>query len=268
MKCPKCGFISFDFNQFCPKCNRELADEQIKLNLPFFRPDPPQLLGILTGEAFDSETDIQSDESDLGEESIQELYLGPEDSLVELEEDQPIEDQFDSVSLEPDESVSPPSLPKLEHEDYEPTPDLEDISKEKSENVLPVTEQKEEDLFDLLIENGSDAIEAPDKELPIDSETSKNELTKVEKENIEEEEEISLPLDDISFEDLEIEEAVSSESVNIEPDDAPVTDINFPKDSGTMESFYLDNNAEGLTKEIDMKKFKKLDSKKDDKAEY
>jgi hypothetical protein len=39
MKCPKCGYISFDFNRVCPKCNKDVGTEQAKLNIPSFRPD-------------------------------------------------------------------------------------------------------------------------------------------------------------------------------------------------------------------------------------
>jgi hypothetical protein len=54
MKCPKCGFISFDYNLSCPKCNKDISSEQEKLHIPAFRPDPPFLLGALTGEANES----------------------------------------------------------------------------------------------------------------------------------------------------------------------------------------------------------------------
>ena len=54
MKCPKCGYVSFDYNLTCPKCERDISLEQEKLHLPSFRPEPPSLLGALTGEANDS----------------------------------------------------------------------------------------------------------------------------------------------------------------------------------------------------------------------
>jgi hypothetical protein len=54
MKCPKCGYVSFDYNLSCPKCNKDISSEQEKLHIPAFRPDPPSLLGALTGEANES----------------------------------------------------------------------------------------------------------------------------------------------------------------------------------------------------------------------
>jgi len=54
MKCPKCSYVSFDYNLTCPKCDKDISSEQEKLHLPAFRPDPPFLLGSLTGEANES----------------------------------------------------------------------------------------------------------------------------------------------------------------------------------------------------------------------
>ena len=63
MKCPKCSYISFDFNQVCPKCNKDIAVEQAKLHIPSFRPEAPALLGALIGEADDSSTGVAVDTS-------------------------------------------------------------------------------------------------------------------------------------------------------------------------------------------------------------
>ena len=54
MKCPKCSYVSFDYNLICPKCEKDISSEQEKLHLPSFRPEPPSLLGALTGEGGDS----------------------------------------------------------------------------------------------------------------------------------------------------------------------------------------------------------------------
>ena len=79
MNCPKCSYISFDYNLSCPKCNKDISSEQEKMHIPAFRPDPPFLLGALTGEAnqsqigappaptpisFGKKTDISLDDSD------------------------------------------------------------------------------------------------------------------------------------------------------------------------------------------------------------
>ena len=54
MKCPKCRYVSFDYNEVCPKCNKDLTSERKKMNLPDYKPNPPFLLGALTGDLSDS----------------------------------------------------------------------------------------------------------------------------------------------------------------------------------------------------------------------
>jgi hypothetical protein len=58
MKCSNCGYFSFDYNQSCPKCDKDTSAERAKLNLPDYRSDPPSLLGALTGQANESEVEI------------------------------------------------------------------------------------------------------------------------------------------------------------------------------------------------------------------
>ena len=50
MRCPKCGYVSFDFLNNCPKCSRDLSSSREDLNLMDFRPQVPFLLGSLVGE--------------------------------------------------------------------------------------------------------------------------------------------------------------------------------------------------------------------------
>ncbi len=64
MKCPKCNYISFDDNQTCPKCNRDLSTERARMNLPSYRSNPSSLLGVLIRETRESNdsTDVQRNE--------------------------------------------------------------------------------------------------------------------------------------------------------------------------------------------------------------
>lgn len=50
MKCPKCDYISFDYNDTCPKCGNSLTAERTEMNLPDYKPAPPFLLGALIKE--------------------------------------------------------------------------------------------------------------------------------------------------------------------------------------------------------------------------
>ena len=55
MRCPKCGYISFDYNTACPKCNKDISAEQKKLNLPSFMPEPLPFLVALVGGGGESQ---------------------------------------------------------------------------------------------------------------------------------------------------------------------------------------------------------------------
>lgn len=55
MKCPKCSYISFDYNQACPRCSKDISLEQEKLNIPAFKPNPPSLLNSLLGDGAQSD---------------------------------------------------------------------------------------------------------------------------------------------------------------------------------------------------------------------
>jgi len=232
MRCIKCGYISFDFNQVCPKCNRGLYDEQRQLNLPSFRPDPPMLLGRLIGEPFDADIDISPDQTAVFEDGGEGVYSGIEDSLHSLSEEEDLlgeEEELDVISFEPDDHGPSTLLEPAEPEDKELVLDLEDISMEDTKDPVSTRHKDEE------------------------------------------KEDISFSLDDISFEDLEIDgEGAPDLGVNM-PDktteNAAVAEFDPFKDNEAIDALYFDSNAEGLTKEIDMKKFRKEGGKGDDKAE-
>jgi hypothetical protein len=229
MRCTKCGFISFDFNQVCPKCNRELADEQKKLNLPPFRPDPPQLLTALIGSDIDSENDIHHDNSVKWEYNDIENNDGMGDSLSGLtEDDVPYlsEDEPALLSLEPDEDFTPLDFPENESLDTEIDLDLNEISMEDSKK------------------------------------TSTDEIKGADKHSIEEDEDISFSLEGLSFDDLEIDGHTTAETGDdIINEEQAVEDLlteeASPAEINPVGALYFENNAEGLTKEIDMKKFRK-----------
>ena len=61
MKCPKCNYISFDYNQVCPKCSKDISSEQQRMSLPAYKPAPPYLLASLLGESAPSEEAILSE---------------------------------------------------------------------------------------------------------------------------------------------------------------------------------------------------------------
>ena len=47
MRCPNCGYVSFDYSVQCPKCKTALSAQRLLLNLPEIRPNPISLHEIL-----------------------------------------------------------------------------------------------------------------------------------------------------------------------------------------------------------------------------
>ena len=47
MRCPNCGYISFDYLDQCVKCRTDLTEERRRLNLPEMRPNPISLQEIM-----------------------------------------------------------------------------------------------------------------------------------------------------------------------------------------------------------------------------
>ena len=81
MKCPKCRFISFDYNQVCPICEKDLTAVRSVLNLPDFKPNPPFLLSLLTGDVdhreFELDVGAMTDITDIEGEDL-EIHLETE----------------------------------------------------------------------------------------------------------------------------------------------------------------------------------------------
>ena len=62
MKCPKCGFVSFDYLDGCTSCGRKLSGVRQELNLSDCKPEVPFLLGSLIG---DTKDDLARDQETL-----------------------------------------------------------------------------------------------------------------------------------------------------------------------------------------------------------
>jgi hypothetical protein len=178
MRCPKCGYISFDYNKFCPKCNKDISEEQTKLNLHTYKHNTPSLLGMLVGAGDESSTGftmasaaalqragtaaiekapaIMEHDMDFGDDQELEISLS-DDTELELPEisldDQPSEmDNLDlgddeALSLEPDEEVAAPEAadPAVADTGDELSLDLGDISM-KGEKGFSTVELNVKDL--------------------------------------------------------------------------------------------------------------------------
>ena len=98
MRCPRCRYISFDYNQLCPRCSNDVSAEKEMLNLPDYIADPPFLLGALIGEADEYSADMQEDfpvDVDAFDSEI-DLSL---DGLKHIAFDEPEFDRAEKVTL-------------------------------------------------------------------------------------------------------------------------------------------------------------------------
>jgi hypothetical protein len=243
MKCPKCGYISFDYNLSCPKCNKDISSEQEKLHIPAFRPDPPFLLGSLTGEAGESqigpaasashpsmekEADISFDEApsplDSGEVAV------GDSSDLNLDSDELSLDDTSSLSLDtgkvqaqvakglqkPKPEKGKPDTGEFELGSETDLADL-DLGEESEEELSPDTEEKAVEAspeketadseLDITLDLEEDEASAP--------EASADLLTPVSAETIAPELE---PLD------LEAEAAEGKEEIELSLDDLKIND--------------------------------------------
>jgi len=138
MKCPKCRYISFDYNEVCPKCNKDLTSERKKMNLPDYKPNPPFFLGSLTGDLGDSGFGIKVG-AVTGKEDVEikdlEMHLDTETPQEAIEKSQSEEaPKLDSIESITEIELEEPSELQFEQEDkeilmkQEGEPDEEDIS--------------------------------------------------------------------------------------------------------------------------------------------
>ena len=108
MKCPKCGYISFDFNEKCPKCSRDLKEIRDKLILFPFEPSPVNWLeeDEVAGPVFEEEREIELEQVDLRslgekkEEKEEEIELEPI-GLESLEKEMEKKEEEGEIELEP-----------------------------------------------------------------------------------------------------------------------------------------------------------------------
>ena len=158
MKCPKCRYVSFDYNEVCPKCNKDLTSERKKMNLPDYKPNPPFLLGALTGDLSDSGfgikvgavtdtegIEIKDLEMHLDTETPQEATkpsgaeeapeLDSQESMTEIDLEEPSELQFEQKEKE--------ILLKQEEEpDEDLSLDLGDLSLDEETPLVEATQEE------------------------------------------------------------------------------------------------------------------------------
>ena len=168
MKCPKCGYVSFDHNEICPKCKKGISSERDRMSLPTYKADPPFLLGTLIGEMEEPgvpskprpEEEIpspQASEEEIREEGSEEFTIDPEDLAFE--------------DYEADERQSEPSEADFIH--------LDDLI--KAEPAVPLGEaQIKEDEIPLELEASDLNLQEGTGDLNLTSTSDQEELETLE----------------------------------------------------------------------------------------
>jgi hypothetical protein len=232
MKCPKCSYISFDHNEVCPKCNKDIGAEQRRMNHPTYKPSPPFLLGSLLGEA-DQTEDSVFDEG-------QSLDLGLEIRGIE-EAEKPVE------SVVPPELAGADLLDDVESEDLEPIANFEleeeakEASQESGDFSLDVFESPsthsgtvdEEEAISLNLDEPSVVGPISEKEPPVESSTEQDEA-------------LGIDIDDLSLDEIEVPapNAVKKTSFDEAEMVTLVIDKKEPKDSQGLEDTELELDLE------------------------
>jgi len=195
MKCPKCRYVSFDYNEVCPKCNKDLTSERKKMNLPGIKPNPPFFLGSLTGDLGDSRFGIE-----VG------AITGKED--IEIKD---LEMHLDiATSQEGTEKPQTEEAPGLDSQASVSDIDLEEPSEfqfEQEETLMKQEEEPDEgdfslDLGDLSLDEEISPANAAQQETPYStSELVTSEINKKKLEITKNQKDSELELDLEEFED-------------------------------------------------------------------
>ncbi len=208
MKCPKCSYISFDYNQVCPKCSKDISAEQARLNLPSFRPDTPFLLEMLIGEVDESTgaldtgefSDIEGDTAEFGVETDYfESDEGPDTEEVE----------FSDENL--DATVDEGTLSTFDFEELESGTDGAEVTFDTS-------------VTDFDVESDLEGIGTTTGEIT-EEETDATGISLSEPDA--QEDELDLDADSVSLEDFDLTDGAGEEKAWVDEDEGPTVDLEY-----------------------------------------
>ena len=200
MKCPKCGYISFDYNQVCPKCSKDIGDEQAKLNIPSFRPETPFLIEALVGEAEESGVGNgigSSADMDTGE---YEMGLDFDDSGAADTGEAEIGDSIEMDEIDMNVESAEESVSAFDFEELEPPEGEAEIALEESVTDFDLESDEEE----IDMETGETSEEGTEVGTTATPEPGL------------EEDELGIDLDDESFDDIGVAQALEEEEAGVE----------------------------------------------------
>ncbi|MBW1981941.1 MAG: hypothetical protein JRJ12_12055 [Deltaproteobacteria bacterium] len=109
MRCPKCGYVSFDYLSACKKCQRDLTEVRQTLNLLDIRPEVPFLLGSLVGEYQEESAPAPGELAftEQGEIELPGLDAGASETLEETMDMRSMQSTVDMEGMETTEEAAP-----------------------------------------------------------------------------------------------------------------------------------------------------------------
>ena len=149
MRCPKCGYITFDHLEFCPKCKKNIAKVSEQLSGDIFKVEVPVFLKFENNEhemASEASVDIPGEE----ENTEQEMTVAGDDSPdieFSFEEDESVNDDSPAGNARKEEIVDV----GIQAEGLEESPVLPDESDDEKDDIvfsgfdLDLEERKEEE---------------------------------------------------------------------------------------------------------------------------
>jgi hypothetical protein len=166
MRCPKCGFISFDHLQACLKCGKDIHEASENLNGAVYNFAPPAFLEFEERE--EVEVDVESGEEDFVDVDISGLDdFGDDETIgidalgaVDEEEEEPLEDD----------------LPDLDGDLLDEEDDVDIVLEMEADEAEEEQQEQEED-FDFLLDEDldlEDPLDEPQADLVAGSEEEIN----------------------------------------------------------------------------------------------
>ncbi|UQZ89038.1 hypothetical protein C4J81_07435 [Deltaproteobacteria bacterium Smac51] len=154
MRCPKCGFNSFDHNLTCPKCHKDLTATRRLLNLSipspgginFFRTASER--AVYPEPVLEAELELMPEPADLLEAEV-----SPE--TIALAEAEITPEPVDLMKPEPDLQPLPVAEPiqevEIDADDIEPADEFEDIEPEDDdEDIAPLDAAPDDEDEDIV----------------------------------------------------------------------------------------------------------------------
>ncbi len=262
MRCPKCGLTSFDYNEACPNCGRNLASIREELGLLDVAPQPLFLLGSLLGQKEPGPGQEEPEAEDFTFEPSEAEHLATYDgdssgiqeekvSVADMEEVATLE--FEADLEEKEEGAGLEIQPEGEIE-FEMPDEESSLSTEGAEVETP------DQPLDLTIGEETLVLEPENPAFQLESEAE----TQIESSS-EEIENLDLGLEPADeAEPLKVEDDdLDLTALDLEPDDLDLSDIELETEDAETSDFE-DSDEISMVKQDDMEPELVIESDKEE----